>query len=104
MEIDRRQNFRFSEWEPESGTPDSEDTNSEGTETPILGIHSPELNNELFSAVMKPYVKQKKCGILSQLLKQKYRSPELQSKLEEPWLRDYKDKTFFLIDRQLYHR
>ncbi|MBW0490827.1 hypothetical protein O181_030542 [Austropuccinia psidii MF-1] len=26
MEIDRRKNFRFSEWEPESGTPDSEDT------------------------------------------------------------------------------
>ncbi|MBW0499724.1 hypothetical protein O181_039439 [Austropuccinia psidii MF-1] len=38
MEIDRRKNFRFSEWAPQSGTPDSEDTESEGTENPILGI------------------------------------------------------------------
>ncbi|MBW0546283.1 hypothetical protein O181_085998 [Austropuccinia psidii MF-1] len=35
MEIDRRKNFRFSEWAPGSGTPDSGDTDSEGTETPI---------------------------------------------------------------------
>ncbi|MBW0482425.1 hypothetical protein O181_022140 [Austropuccinia psidii MF-1] len=40
MEIDRMKNFRFSEWEPGSGTPDSENTNSEGTETPVLGISS----------------------------------------------------------------
>ncbi|MBW0464453.1 hypothetical protein O181_004168 [Austropuccinia psidii MF-1] len=40
MEIDRRNNFRFSQWAPESGTPDSEDTEPEGTETPILGISS----------------------------------------------------------------
>ncbi|MBW0489087.1 hypothetical protein O181_028802 [Austropuccinia psidii MF-1] len=26
MEIDRRKNFRFAEWAPESGTPDCEDT------------------------------------------------------------------------------
>ncbi|MBW0484481.1 hypothetical protein O181_024196 [Austropuccinia psidii MF-1] len=38
MEIDKRMNFRFSEWPPDSGTPNSEDTDSEGTETPILGI------------------------------------------------------------------
>ncbi|MBW0482124.1 hypothetical protein O181_021839 [Austropuccinia psidii MF-1] len=38
MEIDMRKNSRFSEWEPESGTPDSGDTDSEGTETPILRI------------------------------------------------------------------
>ncbi|MBW0468458.1 hypothetical protein O181_008173 [Austropuccinia psidii MF-1] len=31
MELDRRKNFRFSDWEPESGTPDSGDTDSEGT-------------------------------------------------------------------------
>ncbi|MBW0500818.1 hypothetical protein O181_040533 [Austropuccinia psidii MF-1] len=37
MEIDRRKNFRFSEWEPGDGTPVSGDTGSEGTETPILG-------------------------------------------------------------------
>ncbi|MBW0463736.1 hypothetical protein O181_003451 [Austropuccinia psidii MF-1] len=29
MEIDRRKNFRFSEWEPESGIPNSGDTDSE---------------------------------------------------------------------------
>ncbi|MBW0477328.1 hypothetical protein O181_017043 [Austropuccinia psidii MF-1] len=34
MEIDRKKNFRFSEWEPESGTPDSGNTDSEGTEIP----------------------------------------------------------------------
>ncbi|MBW0544927.1 hypothetical protein O181_084642 [Austropuccinia psidii MF-1] len=33
MKIDRRKNLRFSEWAPESATPDSEDTESEGTET-----------------------------------------------------------------------
>ncbi|MBW0483252.1 hypothetical protein O181_022967 [Austropuccinia psidii MF-1] len=31
--LNRRKNFRFSEWAPDSG-----DTDSEGTETPILGI------------------------------------------------------------------
>ncbi|MBW0548031.1 hypothetical protein O181_087746 [Austropuccinia psidii MF-1] len=31
MEIDRRRNFRFSEWEPGSGTLDSGNTDSEGT-------------------------------------------------------------------------
>ncbi|MBW0473703.1 hypothetical protein O181_013418 [Austropuccinia psidii MF-1] len=47
MEIEKRRNFRFSEWEPGSGTPDSEDTESEGTEAPILGIRSSEIHNEL---------------------------------------------------------
>ncbi|MBW0550310.1 hypothetical protein O181_090025 [Austropuccinia psidii MF-1] len=45
MEIDRRKNFRFSEWALESGTLDSGNTDSEGTETPILGISSSELHN-----------------------------------------------------------
>ncbi|MBW0511358.1 hypothetical protein O181_051073 [Austropuccinia psidii MF-1] len=40
MEMDRRQSFRFSAWEPESG-----DTNSEDTETPIFGISSSQLHN-----------------------------------------------------------
>ncbi|MBW0561414.1 hypothetical protein O181_101129 [Austropuccinia psidii MF-1] len=40
MEVDRKKNFRFSEWEPESGTLDSGNTDSEGTDTPILGISS----------------------------------------------------------------
>ncbi|MBW0474539.1 hypothetical protein O181_014254 [Austropuccinia psidii MF-1] len=104
MELDRRTNSRFSEWEPESGTSERGDTNSEGTETPILGISSSQLNNDYFSAVIKTYSKQKQCGILLQLLQQKYRSPELESQLEESWLRDYKDNKYFLIDGLLYHR
>ncbi|MBW0498422.1 hypothetical protein O181_038137 [Austropuccinia psidii MF-1] len=53
---------------------------------------------------MKTYAKHKQCGILLKLLQQKYRSPELQSQLEKPWLRDYKDNKCFLIDGPLYHR
>ncbi|MBW0541644.1 hypothetical protein O181_081359 [Austropuccinia psidii MF-1] len=53
---------------------------------------------------MKTYDKHKKCGILLQLLQQKYRSPELESQLEGPWLKYYKDSKFFLIDGLLYHR
>ncbi|MBW0500135.1 hypothetical protein O181_039850 [Austropuccinia psidii MF-1] len=45
MEIDRRKNFRFSKWVPRSGTPYSGNTESEGTETPILVISSSELHN-----------------------------------------------------------
>ncbi|MBW0589564.1 hypothetical protein O181_129279 [Austropuccinia psidii MF-1] len=104
MEVDRKKNFRFSEWEPESGTLDSENTDSDETETPILGISSSELHNEFFSAVLKSYVKHKQFGILLQLLQQNYRSPELESQLEELWLRAYKDNKFFLIDGLLYHR
>ncbi|MBW0531644.1 hypothetical protein O181_071359 [Austropuccinia psidii MF-1] len=104
MEIDRKKNFRFSEWAPESGTPDSGNTDSEGTETPILGIISSALHTKFFNSVMKTFSKHKQCGILLPLLQQKYRSPELESQLEEPWLRDYKDNKSFLIDGLLYHR
>ncbi|MBW0591045.1 hypothetical protein O181_130760 [Austropuccinia psidii MF-1] len=104
MEIDRRKNFRFSEWAPESVTLDSRNTDSEGTETPVLGISSLELQNEFSNAVPESYAKQKQCDILLQILQQKYRSPELESQLEEPWLRAHKDKKFFLIDGLLYHR
>ncbi|MBW0575746.1 hypothetical protein O181_115461 [Austropuccinia psidii MF-1] len=52
---------------------------------------------------MKTSAKNKQCGILLQLLQQKYSSPELESQLEEPWLRDYKDNKCFLIDGLLYH-
>ncbi|MBW0474588.1 hypothetical protein O181_014303 [Austropuccinia psidii MF-1] len=76
MEIDRKENFRFSECAPESGTLDSEETESEGTETPILGIGFSELHNEFFSAVMKTYSKHKQRG----------------------------DNNFFLLDGLLYHR
>ncbi|MBW0460511.1 hypothetical protein O181_000226 [Austropuccinia psidii MF-1] len=52
---------------------------------------------------MKKDSKNKQCGILVQLLQQNYRSPELESQLGEPLLRDYKDNRFFLIDGLLYH-
>ncbi|MBW0478644.1 hypothetical protein O181_018359 [Austropuccinia psidii MF-1] len=104
MEIDRNKNFRFSEWEPECGTPDSGNTSSEGTETPILEIGSSELHAEFFNAVMKTYAKHKQWGILLQLLQQRFRSPELECQLGEPRLRDYKDNESFLIDGLLYHR
>ncbi|MBW0585069.1 hypothetical protein O181_124784 [Austropuccinia psidii MF-1] len=104
MEIDRNKNFRFSEWAPESGTLDSGNTDSEWTETPILGISSSELHHKFFSTVLKSYAKHKQCGISLQLLQQKYISTELESQLEDRWLRAYKDKTFFLIYVLLYHR
>ncbi|MBW0476926.1 hypothetical protein O181_016641 [Austropuccinia psidii MF-1] len=53
---------------------------------------------------MKAHAKYKQCGIFLQLLKQKYRSLELESQLEEPWLRDYKDNKFFPIDGLFYHK
>ncbi|MBW0541211.1 hypothetical protein O181_080926 [Austropuccinia psidii MF-1] len=98
MEIDRRRSFIFSDWAPGSGTLDSGNTDPEGTETPILGVSSSDLHNESFSAVLKSYAKHKQCGILLQPLQQKYRSPELESQMEEPWLRAYKDNKFFLVD------
>ncbi|MBW0501738.1 hypothetical protein O181_041453 [Austropuccinia psidii MF-1] len=58
-EMDRRRNFRFSEWAPGSGTLDSGNTDSEGTESPILGIGPSELHNKFFNALMKTYVKHK---------------------------------------------
>ncbi|MBW0586771.1 hypothetical protein O181_126486 [Austropuccinia psidii MF-1] len=65
---------------------------------------SSELHNEFFSAVLKSYAKHKQCGILLQLLQQKYRRSDLESQLEEPWLKAYKDNKFFLIDGLFYHR
>ncbi|MBW0489784.1 hypothetical protein O181_029499 [Austropuccinia psidii MF-1] len=104
MEIDRRKNFRFSEWASRIGSPDSGNTDSEGREALILGKSSSELHDELFSAVLKTYFKVKQCSILLQLLQPKYRSPKLEYQLEEPLLRDYKDRKSFLIDDLLYHR
>ncbi|MBW0505258.1 hypothetical protein O181_044973 [Austropuccinia psidii MF-1] len=45
MEIDRKKNFRFSEWEPGSGTPDTSQSEPEETETFILVIRSSDLHN-----------------------------------------------------------
>ncbi|MBW0542690.1 hypothetical protein O181_082405 [Austropuccinia psidii MF-1] len=104
LEIDRMKNFRFSEWAPGNGTPVSGETGSEGTETPIFGISSSELHNKFVNAVMKTYAKHKQRGIFLQLFQQKYRTPELESQLGGPWLRNYKDNKFFLIDGLHYHR
>ncbi|MBW0493929.1 hypothetical protein O181_033644 [Austropuccinia psidii MF-1] len=104
MEIDRRKNSRFSKWAPENGISDSGNTDSEGTENLILGISSSKLHNEFFNAVMNTYAKHKQCGIFLQLLQQKYRSPELDSQLEEPCLRHYKENKFSIIDGLFYHR
>ncbi|MBW0543560.1 hypothetical protein O181_083275 [Austropuccinia psidii MF-1] len=104
MEVDRKKSFRFSEWAPESGTLDSGNTDSESTETPILGISVSELQNGFSHAVLKSYSKHQQCSILLQLLQQNYRSPELEYQMEETWLRAYKDDKFFLIDCLLYHR
>ncbi|MBW0472504.1 hypothetical protein O181_012219 [Austropuccinia psidii MF-1] len=104
MEIDRKKNFRFSQWAPERCTFDSGKTDSEGTETPIQGISFSKLQNEFSSAVLKSYDKHKQCGSLLKLLQQKYRGPDLEFQLEEPWLRAYKNNKFFFIDGLLYHR
>ncbi|MBW0528573.1 hypothetical protein O181_068288 [Austropuccinia psidii MF-1] len=53
---------------------------------------------------MRTYEKHKQCGILLQLVQQKYQSASLDFQLEEPLLRDYKDNKLFLIDGLLYHR
>ncbi|MBW0476988.1 hypothetical protein O181_016703 [Austropuccinia psidii MF-1] len=103
MEIHRRKNFEFSEWASEFGTSESDKTEPEGTKTPMLGISSSELHNAFFISVTKPYAKHKQCSLMLQLLQQKYRSLELELKLEAPWLRNYKDNKFFLIDGLPYH-
>ncbi|MBW0517988.1 hypothetical protein O181_057703 [Austropuccinia psidii MF-1] len=57
MEIDKTKNFNF--------------LNGHQEMVPKTGI--------------KTYAKHKKCGLLLQLLQQKYRSPKLESQLGEPW-------------------
>ncbi|MBW0473827.1 hypothetical protein O181_013542 [Austropuccinia psidii MF-1] len=53
MEMDRGKKFKFSEWAPEFGTSESDNTEPEGKETPILGIGSSELHHRFFSSVTK---------------------------------------------------
>ncbi|MBW0567298.1 hypothetical protein O181_107013 [Austropuccinia psidii MF-1] len=45
IEIDRRRQFRFSEWESGSGTPDTDHIGQKETETFILVIDFSELHN-----------------------------------------------------------
>ncbi|MBW0540807.1 hypothetical protein O181_080522 [Austropuccinia psidii MF-1] len=51
MEIDRKKNFRLSEWGPGSHTPDTNNSGPEGIETPILRISSSKIHNEFFNSV-----------------------------------------------------
>ncbi|MBW0470002.1 hypothetical protein O181_009717 [Austropuccinia psidii MF-1] len=104
MEKYRRKNFKFSQWAPEFGTTDSYKTETEGKETPILQISSSELHNEFFSSVTKPYSKHKQFRIFLKIIQLKYRIPELDSQLEGPWLRDFKDNKFSLLDELHYNR
>ncbi|MBW0469462.1 hypothetical protein O181_009177 [Austropuccinia psidii MF-1] len=104
MEIDRSKNFRFSEWAPESGTQNTKLSEPDGKETLILAISSSDIHKEFLNSAMKNSSKHKQCSILLQLLQQKYRSPELESQSEEPWLRHYKENNFFLLDGLLYDR
>ncbi|MBW0533178.1 hypothetical protein O181_072893 [Austropuccinia psidii MF-1] len=71
MKIDRRKNLKFSEWAPEFGTLDSDSTKPGGTETPIWGISSSELHNNVSSSVTKAYAKHKQCSIMLKLLQPK---------------------------------
>ncbi|MBW0557929.1 hypothetical protein O181_097644 [Austropuccinia psidii MF-1] len=75
MEIGRKKNFRFSEWAPGSGTPDTNQSAPEETETPILRISFSEIHNERFNSVTKYYSKQKQCSIFLKLLQQKIQEP-----------------------------
>ncbi|MBW0463896.1 hypothetical protein O181_003611 [Austropuccinia psidii MF-1] len=98
MEIDRRNNYKFSAWAPEFGTSDSDRTEPEGTETPMLGICFSELQNKFFSSVTKTYAKHKQCSPLLQILKQ-----NTGSQLEGPWLRNFNENKFILVYQLLYH-
>ncbi|MBW0483873.1 hypothetical protein O181_023588 [Austropuccinia psidii MF-1] len=100
----QEKNFRNSRWAPEFGTSDSDNTHPEGTETPILEISSSELHNKFCSSVTKAYEKDKQRSTVLKFLQQNYRSPQLESQLEELWWRDYKEIKYFLIDGLIYHR
>ncbi|MBW0549311.1 hypothetical protein O181_089026 [Austropuccinia psidii MF-1] len=49
MKIDRRRNFRFSEWAPVNSTPDNHLSGLEGTGTPMFGKSSSEIHTEIFN-------------------------------------------------------
>ncbi|MBW0465052.1 hypothetical protein O181_004767 [Austropuccinia psidii MF-1] len=44
MKIHRKNNFRFSQWAPGSGTPDTNQSETEETEIPIFRIRSSEIS------------------------------------------------------------
>ncbi|MBW0539370.1 hypothetical protein O181_079085 [Austropuccinia psidii MF-1] len=94
IEIDRKRNFKFSEWAPGSGTLDTDHIGKEEKQTPILRIHTSELHKEFFNQVKKYHAKNKQCSILMSLWQHNFRSSELEYQLEEPWVRDYNKKMF----------
>ncbi|MBW0497951.1 hypothetical protein O181_037666 [Austropuccinia psidii MF-1] len=104
MKINRKRNFKLSEWEPASGMLDTDHIGPEETEKRISEISSLEIHNEFFNSATKSYAKHKQCSILISLLQQTYRIQGLESQIGEPWVREYKDKSPFLIDGLLYHK
>ncbi|MBW0468868.1 hypothetical protein O181_008583 [Austropuccinia psidii MF-1] len=64
MEKDRRKKFRFSKWEPRSGTPDTHQCEPAEAKTLIFGISYSEFHNEFFNLDIKTYSKHKWCKIL----------------------------------------
>ncbi|MBW0464291.1 hypothetical protein O181_004006 [Austropuccinia psidii MF-1] len=84
MEIDRKKNFRFSEWEPGSGTPDTDQSGPEETDTLILGVSSSELHILLLNSVIKTYAKHIQCSIFLQLLQHSTRSQNFNPSYRSP--------------------
>ncbi|MBW0477594.1 hypothetical protein O181_017309 [Austropuccinia psidii MF-1] len=73
MGIDRKKTSDFQSGH-QKVVPQTVETLTQKEHTPILGISSSELHTEFLNAVMKTYAKHKQCGILLQLLQQKYRT------------------------------
>ncbi|MBW0470973.1 hypothetical protein O181_010688 [Austropuccinia psidii MF-1] len=90
------------EWAVGSGTPETNQSEAVETKTPIFVISSSELQNEFLNPVIENHSKHKQFSILRQLIPKKYRRPELEYQLEEPWWRDYKENKYLLIDGLLY--
>ncbi|MBW0468143.1 hypothetical protein O181_007858 [Austropuccinia psidii MF-1] len=74
IEVEMKDKFIFSAWEPECGTLKTGNDEPEKTETPVLGISSSRIHTEIFNALHKSCAKHKQCSILTSLLQQKYRS------------------------------
>ncbi|MBW0469851.1 hypothetical protein O181_009566 [Austropuccinia psidii MF-1] len=96
MEIYRKRKFKLLNLGFQNDPTNPAQRLEEDKELPILGIIPSKLNIELLRVVQKSYKKQNQCSILTQSLEQKYRSPEMESQLEEPWLKNFKDKNFSL--------
>ncbi|MBW0465642.1 hypothetical protein O181_005357 [Austropuccinia psidii MF-1] len=102
MEKDRRKNFRFSKWVPESLTTDTNQSGPE-TENPIIRISSSELDSEFLNSFIKMYSKNKQFGILLQIFQNNIQNPTTVMPARKPWFRDNKANKPFLEDGLLHH-